>query len=147
MHIMPVPSASFVFNAGLRNGTSQSESLEFIVQRQLGLLSRELEMNTPPPSSSDSEDLVSELGEYFTRTAAMWAQLTQYLVKGPHITQAAVKACERSQAMSHMSDLGELAKIDVDLSKLKYVFTKQPNLHPTNPYIPFVVHAPRYTEI
>lgn len=126
---MPAPSASYVFDAGLRNISSKSESLHSIIQLQLDLISQEAEMNTPPPSSSDSEDIVTELGEYFTRTAAMWAQLTQQLIKGPHITQAAVMACERSKSLSHMSDLGELAKIDVDLSRLRYVFTKQPALH------------------
>ncbi|KID67655.1 hypothetical protein MAN_04413, partial [Metarhizium hybridum] len=122
---MSIPSTSQLFEAGLRNSPSQSGFLDSLVKQQLEIASRDMEMNTPPPLSSDSEDLVSDLGEYFTRTAAIWAQLTQRLIKGPHIIQASFRAHERSRAESRMSDLAELAKIDMGLSKLRPRFTFQ----------------------
>ncbi|KJK74533.1 hypothetical protein H634G_10166 [Metarhizium anisopliae BRIP 53293] len=118
---MSIPSTSQLFEAGLRNSPSQSGFLDSLVKQQLEIASRDMEMNTPPPLSSDSEDLVSDLGEYFTRTAAIWAQLTQRLIKGPHIIQASFRAHERSRAESRMSDLAELAKIDMGLSKLRQI--------------------------
>lgn len=120
---MSIPSASHLFKAGLGNPSSQSDYLDTIVQKEIELASRDVEMRTPPPSSPHAEDLVSELGEYFARTATMWAQLTQQLIKGPHITEASYQAHERSRRQSHMSDLAEVATIDYNLSKLKYVHT------------------------
>ncbi|TWU75943.1 hypothetical protein ED733_006472 [Metarhizium rileyi] len=117
---MPVPSASHLFEAGLSSCPTRSGFLDSIVQQQLELASRDMKTNTPPPSS-EPEDLVSDLGEYFTRTATIWAQLTQQLIKGPHITQASYRAHERSRTESRMSDLAELAKFDVGLTKLRQI--------------------------
>ena len=135
---MPVPSPSCLFDAGLRNTSSPSEGMKSITQRQLNLFSKRFKMNTPH-STSDSEDVVGDLGEYFTGTAAMWARLTHQLINGPHINEAAVKACERSKALSHMSDLGEIAKIDVDLSILRHVLLNNLPAH-TNIYIYILMH-------
>ncbi|GAO14996.1 hypothetical protein UVI_02027770 [Ustilaginoidea virens] len=64
------------------------------------------------------------MGDYFARTSILWAQLTEHLIKGPHITQASIKAHERCRTESHMSDFAELARIDVNISKLSIKFSR-----------------------
>ena len=125
---MPFPSSCHLFETGLRN-TSQPSYLDTLIRQQLELVSRGLYMNAPQHVSAGGPfDVVSEIGEYLTRTSILWAQLTEHLIKGPHINQASYRAHERSQQQSHMSNLAEVAKIDVDIGRLRYVAFFHPSV-------------------
>lgn len=118
---MSVPPVPQVFESGLRKYPLRSGYLDTLIRQQLDVISKDLDMNTPPPSCSDPEDLVAEIGDYFARTANVWAKLSERLSHGPHIDQASLEAHERSQAVSRMSDLTELTRLDVHVSKLRFV--------------------------
>lgn len=77
-------------------------------------------MHSPPPSSPSSGNLLNDMGDNFSLTALMWAYLTENLLKR-HLEQVMLKAHERSRAESGMSDLSEVARIDVDIARLQYV--------------------------
>lgn len=111
----------YVFDTGLKYFPSPSGSLDALVRQQLEFAARDVGILNAPPPVSDSDDLVTEMGEYLTRTAMLWAQLTEQLVHGPHIAQTTIQAHERSKAVSHLSDLAEVAKIDVNIAKLRFV--------------------------
>ncbi|KAG5925300.1 hypothetical protein E4U42_004430 [Claviceps africana] len=118
---MPLPPPPYVFDAGLKYFSSPGGSLDTLVRQQLEFAARDVGMMSSHPPVSDSGDLVTELGEYLTQTATLWAQLTEQLVHGPHIAQTTIKAHERSRAMSHLSDLAEVARIDVNVAKLRQI--------------------------
>lgn len=92
-----------------------------LVRQQLDVAVRNVGMMNFPLQGSDSEDLVAELGEYFARTALLWAQLTEQLVHAPQVAESSQQAHERSRAVSHLSDLAEVARIDVNMEKLRFV--------------------------
>ncbi|KAG5982957.1 hypothetical protein E4U55_001057 [Claviceps digitariae] len=118
---MPLPTMPYVFDNGLKYFSSSNGNLDALVRQQLEFAAQDVGVMYTPPSESDSEDLVAELGEYLTRTAMLWAQLTEQLVHGPHIAQTAIQAHERSKAVSHLSDLAEVARIDVNVAKLRHI--------------------------
>ncbi|KAG5946087.1 hypothetical protein E4U53_006634, partial [Claviceps sorghi] len=115
---MPLPPTPYVFDTGLKYFSSPGGSLDNLVRQQLEFAARDVGMMNTHHQGSDSGDLVTELGEYFTQTAMLWAQLTEQLVHGSHIAQTTIKAHERSKAISHLSDLAEVARIDVNVAKL-----------------------------
>lgn len=115
---MPVPSASHVFETGLYS-TASSGLLDNLVRQQLESLAVDIDMSTPPAPSPHSEDLIVEMGEYFSRTAIIWAHLTERLLKAPQMTEALHKVHERSNMLSSMSNLEEIVKIDVENSRLR----------------------------
>lgn len=92
--------------------------LHSLVRQQLNLVAEVRETNSPCPFAN-SEDLVSNLGDYFAHTAIIWARLTELLSTGPHVAQEAHAAHERSKAQSHMSDLAEIAKMDINIARLR----------------------------
>lgn len=109
-----------VFEPGL--DASSSPLLESIVREHLERATLDLNMNPPAPSTPGSDDLLlNDMGEYLCRTAALWACLTDRLLKGPHLEQAALRAHERSRTGTGMSDLTEVTRVDVDITRLRYV--------------------------
>ncbi|KAG6009187.1 hypothetical protein E4U54_008595 [Claviceps lovelessii] len=127
---MPLPPMHYVFDTGLKYFPSPSGSLDALVRQQLEFAARDVGILNAPPPVSDSDDLVTEMGEYLTRTAMLWAQLTEQLVHGPHIAQTTIQAHERSKAVSHLSDLAEVAKIDVNIAKLRFAQEVQQTWRP-----------------
>ncbi|KAG6304111.1 hypothetical protein E4U09_000020 [Claviceps aff. purpurea] len=118
---MPLPPLPHVFDSGLRSLSSSSDILNMLVRQQLDVAVRNVGMMNFPLQGSDSEDLVAELGEYFARTALLWAQLTEQLVHAPQVAESSQQAHERSRAVSHLSDLAEVARIDVNMEKLRRI--------------------------
>ncbi|KAG6006210.1 hypothetical protein E4U21_007249 [Claviceps maximensis] len=126
---MPLPPVPHVFDTGLKYFFSPSGSLDALIRQQLEFAARDVGMMNNPPPGSGSEDLVVELGEYLTRTAMLWAQLTEQLVHGPHIAQTTIQAHERSRIISQLSDLAEVARIDVNVAKLRSSMDYPPNIN------------------
>ncbi|KYK55136.1 hypothetical protein DCS_07098 [Drechmeria coniospora] len=113
-------SATHVFESGFRN--LESHLLENLIRAHLERALEDLDQRSPPQpfSSSNSRDLLIEMGDYFSRTAVMWGYLTDNLLNAPNLAQAAIKAHERSRTDSGMSDLSEIAQIDLDTTRLRY---------------------------
>jgi hypothetical protein len=79
---------------------------------------------TPPPApllTSDSANLLNELGDYLTRTANMWSNLTENLIQGPHIDRVSMDAHERCKQETLLSDLSALTAMEAKLSRLRCV--------------------------
>lgn len=121
MPLPPLPPLRHVFDTGLRSFAPRSGNLDMLVQQQLELVARNFDMRNTPPQNSDSEDLIAEMGDYFTRTAMLWAHLTEHLAQGPHIDQESHRAHERSKAETHLSDLREIVRIDVHTARLRRI--------------------------
>lgn len=115
-----MPSAAHIFEVGV--GALPSAFLDKLVREHIERAMEDLDLNSPPPPAPSSSDLLlNDMGHYFSRTAMMWAYLTENLLKGPHLEQALLKAHDRSRTDSGMSDLSEVARIDVDIARLQYV--------------------------
>ncbi|ODA82234.1 hypothetical protein RJ55_00741 [Drechmeria coniospora] len=114
-------SATHVFESGFRN--LESHLLENLIRAHLERALEDLDQRSPPQpfSSSNSRDLLIEMGDYFSRTAVMWGYLTDNLLNAPNLAQAAIKAHERSRTDSGMSDLSEIAQIDLDTTRLRKI--------------------------
>ena len=113
-----MPSASSVFDSGL-DGFS-SPYLDKIVRNSISRAMETLDISAPSPGPPNASDLLNDMGDYCSRTAMMWDLVTENLLKGPHLEQAARKAHERSCTDSGMSDLSEVARIDMDIDRLRY---------------------------
>ncbi|KAI1062863.1 hypothetical protein LB507_005669 [Fusarium sp. FIESC RH6] len=70
------------------------------------------------PSPEQSQNLVSDIGEYLMQAAQTWAQMTDALVESRQIQQAVVDAHEQALNNNHLSDLSTVVSMDMDLSKL-----------------------------
>ncbi|PHH62489.1 hypothetical protein CDD81_7062 [Ophiocordyceps australis] len=113
---MSIPSA--VFERGL--DAVSSPMLSKLIQQHLESAVRDVEMTTAPaPNSGDL--MLNDMGDYFSRTAMLWACLADRLIKGPELEEANYMAHERSRAGSGMSDLSEVARVDVDISRLRKI--------------------------
>ena len=73
------------------------------------------------PSHEQSQNLVSDIGEYLMQAAQTWAQMTDALVESRQVQQAVVDAHEQALNNNHLSDLSTVVSMDMDLSKLWYV--------------------------
>ena len=73
------------------------------------------------PSPEQSQNLVSDIGEYLMQAAQTWAQMTDALVESRQVQQAVVDAHEQALNNNHLSDLSTVVSMDMDLSKLWYV--------------------------
>jgi hypothetical protein len=73
------------------------------------------------PSPEQSQNLVSDIGEYLMQAAQTWAQMTDALVESRQVQQAVVDAHEQALNNNHLSDLSTVVSMDMDLSKLRYV--------------------------
>ncbi|UNI22672.1 hypothetical protein JDV02_008537 [Purpureocillium takamizusanense] len=116
---MSMPPASSVFDSGL-DGFS-SPYLDEIVRNSISHAMDTLDISAPSPGPPSASDLLNDMGDYCSRTAMMWALVTENLLKGPHLEQAARRAHERSCTDSGMSDLSEVARIDVDIARLRKI--------------------------
>ncbi|KJZ78616.1 hypothetical protein HIM_02007 [Hirsutella minnesotensis 3608] len=115
-----MPPIAHVFEPGL--DALSSPLLEKLIREHLERASHDLDATTPPPSAGSSGDfLLNDMGDYFCRTAVLWAYLTDQLLKGPHLEQAAYHAHERSRTDTGMSDLSEVARLDMDITRLRKI--------------------------
>lgn len=130
---MSVPRAPSVFESGL--DAFSSPYLDKLVRDSIDRAMDTLEVKTPPPGPPSPGHLLDELGNYCSRTALMWARVTEGLLQGPHLEQAAMTAHERSRTDSGMSDLSEVARVDVDIARLRYE-NPPPPPHPPCPSRP-----------
>lgn len=114
-----MPRAAHIFEPAL--DASSSPLLESLIRDHLECATHDLAMSTPPPSTPGCGDLLlNDMGDYLYRTATLWAYLTDRLLKGPQLEQAAYNAHERSRTGTGMSDLTEVARVDVDITRLRY---------------------------
>ena len=124
---MPLhPPGPELFESGLQ-ASGSSKSLGVLIHQHLESATHHLKMSspsppTPPPgpiSTSESAVLLSELGDYFARTAKMWSSLTESLMEGPHIDNAMQDVLERADNDTMMSDLGAINAVDVEIGRLR----------------------------
>jgi hypothetical protein len=73
------------------------------------------------PSPEQSQNLVSDIGEYLMQAAQTWAQMTDALVESRQVQQAVVDAHEQALNNNHLSDLSTVVTMDMDLSKLSKI--------------------------
>lgn len=77
--------------------------------------------NSSSASSQETQNIVSDIGEYLTQAAQTWAQMTDALVESRQVQDAVVDAHEQALSNNHLSDLSTVVSMDMDLSKLWYV--------------------------
>jgi hypothetical protein len=126
---MSIPSLLEVFESGLDGppkSSPNSTSLESIIRHKLENAVRETysgSTNSPesPQSCSEPGSVLNEMGDYLTRTASIWARLTQDLMMGSHIDDLAMDAHEQANRETRLSDLSAVVAIDTELGKLRYV--------------------------
>lgn len=138
-----MPPVACLFEPGVT--ASQSYSLEKLIREHVDQAVRDLNAKrlattstaaasaatattatTVPSVVPHPGDLLSEMGDYLSWTAMLWAYLTENLLKSSGLEQAMVRAHERSRAQSAMSDLSEVARIDVEIARLRYGFPFRP---------------------
>ena len=73
--------------------------------------------DTSPPDNS--HPLIREMSRFLTRTAVVWAQLTDGLSKGPHIDHVIQEVHQQAQHDSSLADLGTISAVDVDITRLR----------------------------
>jgi hypothetical protein len=73
-------------------------------------------------SPQDAAALLTEMGDYLTRTAMIWASLIENLIKGPHIDHVTLQILEHSRAKTRIADLSAATSLDVTLGRLRYVY-------------------------
>ncbi|PHH84205.1 hypothetical protein CDD83_2323 [Cordyceps sp. RAO-2017] len=112
-----MPPAAHIFEPGL----DAPALLQDLIREHLERASHDLDRTKPPPSPASGDFLLNEMGDYFCRTAMTWAYLTESLLKGPHLEQATYRAHERSRTDSGMSDLSEVTRIDIDITRLRKI--------------------------
>ncbi|QPC79021.1 hypothetical protein HYE68_009773 [Fusarium pseudograminearum] len=69
-------------------------------------------------SSEQTQNIVSDIGEYLMQAAQNWAKMTDALVESRQVQQAVEDAHEQAMIINHLSDLSTVVSMDVDLSKL-----------------------------
>ncbi|RDA84596.1 hypothetical protein CP532_6045 [Ophiocordyceps camponoti-leonardi (nom. inval.)] len=116
----PHPPLPPVFESGLINASSPL--LDQLVRRHLERASAAHQaemtmMDSRTPRSGDF--LLNDMGDYFCRTASLWASLTDSLLDRHLLEEATVRAHERSRTDTGMSDLTNVARVDVDISRLR----------------------------
>lgn len=122
--------ATHLFTFGLPS-SPVSLSLESLVLQYLEQASQSVEqaeilspLSSKPTCSSSPDDaaaLLTEMGDYLTRTAMIWAYLIEYLIKGSHIDHVTLQILENSRAKTNVADLSEAASLDMTLGRLRYV--------------------------
>lgn len=120
---MSVPSPSHVFESGLQAPSLTSGHLDSLIRQQLDIATNDIAMTSDTPSpmpvrTSSDNSLLNEMGEYLTRTANIWAQLTENLARGPHIDKAAREVHKQAQRHTGLSDLTAITQLDMDHGKL-----------------------------
>ncbi|RFU71814.1 hypothetical protein TARUN_10448, partial [Trichoderma arundinaceum] len=129
---MPLPTDAYLFAFGLTT-PPVSASLQSLVLSHLEQAAHNAQAATsddassaaPPPSeacpasSPDFAALVTEMGDYFARTAMIWSSLIDRLIKGPHIDHVTLQILEQSRADTRVADLSASASIDVTLGRLR----------------------------
>lgn len=122
--------ATHLFTFGLPSAPV-SLSLEGLILQYLKQASQSVEqveilspLSSKPKCSSSPDDaaaLLTEMGDYLTRTAMIWAYLIEYLIKGSHIDHVTLQILENSRAKTNVADLSEAASLDMTLGRLRYV--------------------------
>ncbi|RDA91239.1 hypothetical protein CP533_0664 [Ophiocordyceps camponoti-saundersi (nom. inval.)] len=112
------PAPPPIFESGL-NDTS-SPLLEQLVRQHLAAHQPDMTMMDSRPSRS-GDFLLNDMGDYFCRTATLWAHLTESLLDARLLEEATVRAHERSRTDTGMSDLTNVARIDVDITRLRKI--------------------------
>ncbi|PFH57138.1 hypothetical protein XA68_15468 [Ophiocordyceps unilateralis] len=114
----PLPPPAHVFEHALDASISSSPLLDQLVRQHLDGAAHEIDMmESRPPRSGDF--LLNDMGDYFCRTATLWAYLTESLLDGHILEEATLRAHERSRTDTGMSDLSNVARVDVDISRLR----------------------------
>ncbi|GFP54689.1 hypothetical protein TASIC1_0004031300 [Trichoderma asperellum] len=120
--------ATHLFTFGLPTSPI-SLSLESLVLQYLKQASQSVQrveevspLSSGPTCSSSPDDasaLLTEMGDYLTRTAMIWAYLIENLIKGPHIDHVTLQILENSRAKTNVADLTEATSLDITLGRLR----------------------------
>lgn len=123
--------ATHLFTFGLPTSPI-SLSLESLVLQYLKQASQSVQrveevspLSSGPTCSSSPDDasaLLTEMGDYLTRTAMIWAYLIENLIKGPHIDHVTLQILENSRAKTNVADLTEATSLDITLGRLRCVY-------------------------
>ncbi|KAK2596681.1 hypothetical protein QQS21_006256 [Conoideocrella luteorostrata] len=139
----PVPQ---LFEKGLGHSPSQADDLDTLIRKQLELAVQRLDdIKTTAPSASGTKDLLSEVGDYFVRTALIWSQLAENMLQGPHVIQASQLAHERAEQKCGLSDYVELYDVDARVFKLRAIWesSKRFSAEVQNIWEPVVAAVPK----
>ncbi|PTB44200.1 hypothetical protein M441DRAFT_343617 [Trichoderma asperellum CBS 433.97] len=127
-HTMQPLQATHLFTFGLP-ASPISLSLEGLVLQYLKQASQSVQrveevspLSSGPTCSSSPDDataLLTEMGDYLTRTAMIWAYLIENLIKGPHIDHVTLQILENSRAKTNVADLTEATSLDITLGRLR----------------------------
>lgn len=130
-HTMQPLQATHLFTFGLP-ASPISLSLEGLVLQYLKQASQSVQrveevspLSSGPTCSSSPDDataLLTEMGDYLTRTAMIWAYLIENLIKGPHIDHVTLQILENSRAKTNVADLTEATSLDITLGRLRCVY-------------------------
>uniref|UniRef100_A0A0B7JSS4 Uncharacterized protein n=1 Tax=Bionectria ochroleuca TaxID=29856 RepID=A0A0B7JSS4_BIOOC len=124
---MAPPTPAYVFESCLQQSPplpAPSNRLDEIIQTNLKIAAHDI-----PPKMENPSDLVqakpktviNDMGDYITQTTCVWAHLTENLVKGPHIKEAALEIHKQAQNENRCADLTAVTAMDVDLAKLRKI--------------------------
>ncbi|KAL6897181.1 hypothetical protein GGI43DRAFT_109947 [Trichoderma evansii] len=127
-HTMQPLQATHLFTFGLPMSPI-SLSLESLVLQYLKQASQSVQqaeevspLSAGPACSSSPDDaaaLLTEMGDYLTRTTMIWAYLIENLIKGPHIDHVTLQILENSRAKTNVADLTEATSLDITLGRLR----------------------------
>lgn len=73
----------------------------------------------PSTPSVDPKTPITDIGDYLTQAAFTLFRLTDKLVIGPHVEEAAVNAHEQAKKKNHVSELTPLVVMDLEIQKLR----------------------------
>lgn len=128
---MSIPSQAHIFEAGLNSSSSGTAavpkpmSLDNLVRQKIAMFpasggptGRRYSSSMPPPPAQQAH-LLNDMGDYFLRTAANWAMLTESLLVGEHIEHVTREVHRQAQSRSGLADLSSITALDMDMEKLR----------------------------
>ena len=123
--IMAMPSVAQVFESSLLGSNMH---LENMIRDQLEHAHQEVSLNLECQADLDPGNptrVLTELGDYLSRTAVLWSVLTHNLVSGQQlesvIQNLGKELHENARTTANLSDLTATAALDVNVTRLRCV--------------------------
>lgn len=149
VHEMATRAAAQLFESGLDGRPEVPATLESIIRQSIaqatGKAGAGLEESvsvsaSASPASAYGDSVprlefrlqISDLGKYLSRTAMIWAQVTEDLSSGPHVSLALKETLEDAKQQSGLSNWKGVSEIDETVERLRYVISplmQQPQRH------------------
>lgn len=80
----------------------------------------QMQMQTPvsPRPTSEAGQLLTDLGDYFSKTAIFYEQVVESMLRDARVNHAGRKIIEESQRNSNIGDLSAVNALDEDMTRL-----------------------------